>query len=99
MPDKNQAAAREIFGVRVGSISIMTHSLSISSRPWIPSSQRHFSFQPLGLFFYLLSGQMAVGRLGTCRETPHPWALLPGGGIKEQNKKTAKKLEKWSIST
>lgn len=41
----------------------MTHSLSISCRPWIPSSQRHFFFQPSGLVFISCLGCGQVGDL------------------------------------
>lgn len=73
----------------------MTHSpsLPIYTRPCVLSSQKHFSFQPLLLFFIpCLSahgcrhcGSWSLWRLSA------PFALLPGVGLSPVLIKTAKK--------
>lgn len=73
----------------------MTHSLSISTRPCTLSSQRHFSFQPSQLFFISILSCGHTGDL-VSTEAPspcagHPFALLPGAGLRPSANKTQQK--------
>lgn len=65
MPDKSQAAAREIFGVRVGASPLHHDSQPVHLLQALHSQlPEAFFLSTFGVVFYLLSVQMAVAGWG-----------------------------------